>query len=88
MEFQNFKLLGASCIEEKGICMLIGVRNYLSNEWVEVAIPRENFTPQELYKHALKNGSLCPNKNAIAKGLLKQFDKFLVNDELKVKNYH
>lgn len=85
---QFVEFVGASCVEEGSLNILLNVKNYLTDEYEEVSIPRDKFTPKLLEKEIVNHNGIPWNTKALTEKIMDLFMRRLVQGTLFIKNFH
>ena len=88
MAERNIELVGASYIEGRKVEILVRVKDYINDEYVDVSIPRDELSPQTVNKIIVDNNGVCQNAKKICDSLKKSFDDSLLNGKLLVRRFH
>lgn len=81
-------LIGASCFEDGPLSYLLGIRNYLTNEYEEVSILREKFNLKCLEKEILNHNGIPFTIKEVVEIFKTSFMEKLRDGTLCIKNFH
>ena len=85
---ENISLIGASVIDGNKICVVVRIKDYIHDDYVDVSIPRDELSPKVVNRVIVSNGGICQNEKLICRTLTKAFENGLVTGNLAVQNFH
>ena len=85
---ENVSLIGASVIDGNRICVVVRIKDYIHDDYVDVSIPRDEFSPKVINQVIVRNGGICQDEKQICRSLKKSFDNGLITGNLEIQNFH
>lgn len=88
MAQDNIKVVGAACTEGRKADIVVKIKDYINNNYVEAMIPRDDLTPKVVNTTIVNHNGICQNAKAICEGIKKEFDSRLREGKLNIYFFH